>query len=233
MSASEDGRWYGADDRWPRHTDSAFRGALDKARRAGWLFRESTGHGFGRVYCRPPSDGEYCMVTVYSTGRGRENVARDLAKRVDHCRHLSLADSAALGGAERYLDRAEQLIAAAEGLLAKAAMEDRLTEALARAEELLDSANEHVAEFDTLVEAAKNYDDGVRVVAAEVRVVLQSLDVDANIGSATLLEQAEEATNEASEQAKLVVRATASDAVKRRIATVRRQIAAIRSNRTF
>jgi hypothetical protein len=170
------------------------------------------------------------METVYSTGRGRESVARDLIKKVEHCRHLSLADQAAISGAERYLDRAELLVTAAEGLLVKAAAEYRLTEVLAQAEELLEAANEHVAEFEALVDTAKTYEDEVRAVALEVRATLQSLQADSAATPTSLLDEAEEATRSATEQVKAVARAASCEDLKRRIATVRRQIQSVRSN---
>ena len=79
-------------DQWPLHSRPLARAALEEARAAGWWFRPSEGHTFGRLRCMPPEqdrEKDACKVPVYSTSGPRDGseTARAIRDAVRKCGH--------------------------------------------------------------------------------------------------------------------------------------------------
>jgi hypothetical protein len=151
MPASGQEGWYGADEEWPRHPKPWFRNALEKARRAGWLYRKNSSHSHGTLYCRDPAIGPCCKYPVFSTGRAGENAAREVERLISRCQHDLEKRRSALVNAEGQMVKAEKLIRAAEALVDRAHHEQASAAAWARAVELVDLAGTSVHEVDAML----------------------------------------------------------------------------------
>lgn len=113
-------RWYGPDEPWPEHDQPWWTEALEVAREGRWHLITFSGHTWGKVVCSREVDDPHQKV-IFSTGRGSENVARDLPKLVTRCKHsrdgATAEDAGRLAQARRLLDGAGLLLDAAEGCL--------------------------------------------------------------------------------------------------------------------
>ncbi|MFJ1298556.1 hypothetical protein ACILG0_01245 [Pseudomonadota bacterium AL_CKDN230030165-1A_HGKHYDSX7] len=74
----------------PAHPDKDIQAALRHAVAWGWRIQTSRGHAWGRLYC-PYEDprcreGDFCIVSIWSTPRSPFNHARALRRVVDQCR---------------------------------------------------------------------------------------------------------------------------------------------------
>lgn len=147
--------WYGAEDEWPRHPESWWREALPKAQQAGWWLEKYVGtskHRWAKLKCRRTDDRDdaVCTIRVDSSGKGAENVARDVPKKIKNCPHRSEdldSPDAALQRARERLDDARALLEAVERLLEQRG-------AVAHARELFLDALEAGDEVERLVDAA-------------------------------------------------------------------------------
>lgn len=127
---------FGPDEVWPRHQKQHWRVAMGLAREAGWTFHHlGAPHRFGILVC--PA-GEHA-VPVDSTARGAETKAKEVPKRLRQCQHgrRSTPDS----GASRRRTECERLLARAEELLGRVAVEVGLAEAFVAALADLDAAD--------------------------------------------------------------------------------------------
>ncbi|MEV0731297.1 hypothetical protein [Polymorphospora sp. NPDC050346] len=158
-----DDLWYGPDDQWPRHDHPSFRNAFRVARKAGWHFRGTLGHGFGRAYCgRVDRGGEVCKVIVNSTPKDPESRVKDLLRAVRDCPHRYAGQTSQLGLAGRLLDDADRLLDAAERMVAADLAARRAGDRLRRAEELVQLAEENADEFDRLLREAADFEAEAR-----------------------------------------------------------------------
>jgi hypothetical protein len=163
-------RWYGPDEQWPAHNHAWWRKALAEARRARWHLLKLDGHSWGKVVCSRTIPDEAHEKVVFSTGRGSENVARDLTRMVRRCRHPRDGErDEDLRPAIQLLDGAERLLDAASKCLSHQAHEERAAQLEVRALELLELAEANLAEaareagvadrledeFDRLVDEAR------------------------------------------------------------------------------
>lgn len=149
-------------DQWPRHSRPQARAALEEARAAGWWFRPSAGHTFGRLRCTPPDQdpgNDACKVPVYSTsgpedGSETSRAIRDALRKCPHHRGGQVPEALTPDSAARLaagaLTLTARLIEAAQALLRK---------------------NQALTEADGVVEAALGrLDDKAAIDQAEVAV---------------------------------------------------------------
>lgn len=116
---------------WPKHPRPQARAALEEARAAGWSFRPSAGHTFGRLRCLPPErdpESEACKVPLYSTsgsadGSDTARVIRDAVRKCPHDRGPQAENEPSPEVAARLaagqLAQIQALVEAMESLLAK------------------------------------------------------------------------------------------------------------------
>ena len=77
-----------------RHADREIEGALRHAETYGWRVEMAAGHAhaWGRMYCPSPDnecrEGEFCIVSIWSTPRNAQDHARRLRHIVDTCIHV-------------------------------------------------------------------------------------------------------------------------------------------------
>jgi hypothetical protein len=177
--------YLGPTDRWPAHSRPQARAALEEARAAGWWFRPSGGHTFGRLRCVPPErdlEQEACVVPVYSTsgtadGSDTARVIRDAVRKCPHERDFGTDGGAHPEGAARLaagkLAQIAGLVEAAEGLLAKEAADreadDVIEDALRRLAHDIDSPIDGLDERATELERLASLESG-RAYAAASRV---------------------------------------------------------------
>lgn len=150
----------GPHDSWPRHSRPEAQAALTEARSAGWYFKPSKGHAFGRLRCRPvdvATQADSCSVPIYSTS-GRSDgseTARVILSALRKCTHqipsgvrsLDPLESADLARGKIVTTR--RLLEAAESLLLK---EDVLQDAaIIEAEILLKLEEDWPANIDDAV----------------------------------------------------------------------------------
>jgi len=140
--------YLGPDEQWPKHPRPMPRAALERARQAGWWFEEVSGHGFGRIRCRPPhlDDGrtDACKVPIWSSSGSDDGstTARAIDDQVRKCPHQSELPrtppdpEASARLASGRLAQASALILAAEALIqeadARKDSETLLNEAISR-----------------------------------------------------------------------------------------------------
>ncbi len=160
-------------DAWPRHQRPQAAAALEEARLAGWWFRPSDGHIFGRLRCRPPAPGgmtddDACKVPIFSTsgpadGSETARVIREAVRKCSHSRTQASPrsrDSAALLAGGR-LDELSRLAVAATALLYAA-------DATQQADIALDDAVQALEEHSRTeeAEALERHSDEMRRRAA-------------------------------------------------------------------
>lgn len=152
--------WLGVDDPWPDHPHQEWRITLEQARRAGWLLRKVSAHGYGLIVCKRSSGDagrDFCQIKVESTARATENVARSARTKLSRCRHRDDAPPDPASDAAVLLASAERLLDAAE----RCHEGRRLA---ARAEELLDGAE---ADLEAAFALAESMDaEGEQLVSA-------------------------------------------------------------------
>ena len=74
-----------------RHANREIEGALRHAEMYGWRVEVSAGHAhaWGRMYCPNPDsqcrEGEFCIVSIWSTPRSPVDHARWIRRTVDGC----------------------------------------------------------------------------------------------------------------------------------------------------
>ena len=78
-----------------RHPSKEIEAALTYAEDRGWTVVRLNGHAWGKIMC-PWNDsdcrcGTFCQVSVWSTPRVPEDMARRLRRTVDHCIRLAAA----------------------------------------------------------------------------------------------------------------------------------------------
>lgn len=163
---------YGPADEWPKHRQACWRDTLRKAREHGWYLERTSDHAWGVLRC--PGDGGCAPITIFSTGRGAENVARATKRRVERCRHGAKSPVAKV---QRHLDSAERFANAAEELL-------RRGECYASVEEALNMASSALTQAEQ--EALLNRIDELPAVEEPAEgEVLQQLDgADRELGEA-------------------------------------------------
>lgn len=135
------GAEYSPQATWPSHTHKAWNETLTYARQHGWSLRTYDGHTWGKVSC---PTGE-CSVTIFSTGRSTESVARSTRSKVERCRHGGPAVDR-LAQVDDRLTCAERLLDACDELAKRDEAERRL-ELLDEASESLEAAS---AEFEAV-----------------------------------------------------------------------------------
>ncbi len=125
--------WYGPEDAWPRHPEPWWRDALKAAQKAGWWLEYSVGksrHTWGKLRCTRTDNADVnpCTARVDSSGKGAENVANDIPKRITRCPHREAdptTPDARMARARERLQDAEVLLTAVEGVLdQRGALED-------------------------------------------------------------------------------------------------------------
>ncbi len=148
--------WYGRDDNWPRHSESWWRDALLEAKEAGWWLEFHVGnskHRWGKLRCTRTDDRsvEPCTIRVDCSGKGAENVARDVPMAIRKCPHREgdpTTPAAHMRRAVERLQDAETLLVAVEGVLdERGALED--AERL-----LLDAFDKAVDDVERFVDTA-------------------------------------------------------------------------------
>jgi hypothetical protein len=212
-------------DPWPRHSRPQAGAALEAARAAGWWFKPSGGHTFGRLRCLPPehaAGSDACKVPIYSTsgaadGSDTARVIRDALRKCPHDRSPVAAepDPEASGRlASGKLAKIAALIDAAESLVAERS-------ARREANEVIDGALRQLAEdqdaaIDHLDEAAAQL--GRRAETEHGRAYSAALRAGAGEpwppaeGAEELAELAQRALQEAMG---LIVRAASSEGIGR------------------
>jgi hypothetical protein len=188
--------WYHPEERWPHHPKPWFRDALDYARAHGWFFKKLSSHSFGLVYCRRSEDGDHCKFRVDSTGRGGESKARDLQLLVDRCTH----GTAALSNAttiETQVAKAERLTEAAAALIDESRQAERAGELYARAEELLEAAEDRAQEIDQLMSDASEAEREARAAHWDGVIMLAGTEVPPDEGAPAVLDAAERTASSA------------------------------------
>lgn len=212
----------GPDDPWPPHPEPWWRSALAKARSAGWSLEVFDGHSWGRVKCPSEDRNDRHATLISSTGRGAENVAKDLEKHVRQCIHGKTPAEDPLSVGEQHADVAEHLLGAAKKLWAT---EQRLQRAL----ELLDLAADTADEADAALDRAADADDAARAATAEVVRGLRDAGLTLS-GSPTpgnLVSGSDVSVREG--QAVLRgVRGAAARALRTRLTTLRAEVATLR-----
>ncbi len=211
----------GKDESWPQHSRPEARRALEEARQAGWWFRPSSGHTFGRLRCLHPEqhlDAEACVVPIYSTsgsedGSETARVVRDAVRKCAHERHPppepDLDPEGAAHLATGTLSQVEALAEAGEGLLDKAValseagavLEAALGELAVDSNAAIESSDEKLAALER-----KAFEADGRAYAAASRAVASD-PWPPDEGAQELLDQARYAYDEA---ARLVAHATGS-----------------------
>jgi hypothetical protein len=183
-------RWYHPEERWPQHPKTWFRDALDYARAHGWLLKKLSNHSFGWVYCRRSDDDDRCRFRIDSSGRGGENAARDLRLQVNRCPHRTPVPSGAaiLGG---LVDKAELLTAAAATLIDESRHTQRAIELYARAEELLDEAEDRTDEVSQLMLDAGEAESEARAARADSDTRLEGTGLPPGERAPAVLDAAE------------------------------------------
>ena len=143
----------GMERHWPKHPAAEWRETLEVARNAGWFLMLNSDHSWGAITCNPDLDrDERCGITVFSTGKGAENVARSFRKKIARCRHskkseVSVVDEACIERAQGHFRKAHRLVTAAERLHAEG-------EKAKEVEELFQQALENVEHAERLLEQA-------------------------------------------------------------------------------
>lgn len=230
MSASDSG-WYGSADRWPNHPYPFFRQLLAKARRRGWLLRKGGGsaHIFGRLYCGEPSTTQDpCVLVIFSTGSGAESVARHFDRQIDNCPHRDTALIEATTRAEELLAGAERLIEAADRLISGSEIEQSALGAWARAEELIDAADENLEEVRALLEEADASDEAAVRARMEAQELLRSTRFEGATDPQELLGGAEDAAREVGALTTATFPADAQRRFRRRLSSLRTKISDLR-----
>jgi len=168
------GEWIGPDAPWPAHSKNFWDEPLAKAKAARWWVRKFDAHSWGKVVCRREPSDDRCELVIFSTGRGGESVAKELAKKVDRCPHRAASPPNLTAGqravirAGEHLGKAERLILAvrrlreagqaeerAQELLGYAVIHVELGESEALAEDALTEAGVHESEADQLRRLAR------------------------------------------------------------------------------
>lgn len=143
----------GQDRQWPKHPATEWRETLEMARNAGWFLMLNSDHSWGAITCNPDLDRDSrCGITVFSTGKGTESVARSFRKKIDRCRHpkkleSSTVDRACFDRAQSHVQKAQRLVTAAERLHAEGRQ-------AREAEELFQQALVNVENAEQLLEQA-------------------------------------------------------------------------------
>lgn len=125
---------YGPEEHWPDHPKPWWRETLDRARSSGWRLDKTSDHTWGVIRC-PQS----CKIVVFSSGRGGETVAISARRIIARCTH---GPASPLAKVVTLLGQAEQLIDAAQELLARQERETQIEEMLAHADRALSEAEE-------------------------------------------------------------------------------------------
>jgi hypothetical protein len=221
MSKRGDGGWYTPADQWPRHNATWFRDALGYARSKQWHLREHSGHSFGTAYCSHPHDVDLpCKFTVFSSGRAGEDAARELRRLVDNCPHLQHSERASLQRGRQIIAKVETLLAAASFLLGRDELADQAAEAWARAEELIELAEDSVDEVAELMQEAEAYEAQAGAATLEARDVLQPLGL-LHLGPRAIADLAGREAQQASAEVEQLPAAPAAEDLRERIAMAR------------
>jgi hypothetical protein len=146
--------WLGPDEPWPKHPRPEAEKALAEARGRGWWIKETRGHTFATIVCHSPSDGtrlderNICRFHVYSTSGDSGQTAKNIRRAVTGCRHgTDEPDLTAASPARRLdqalvlVDRASELLAAAETLARDPARRSQVDELLVEADRRIDQAH--------------------------------------------------------------------------------------------
>jgi hypothetical protein len=154
------GMYLGPADSWPGHPRPQARAALEEARQAGWWFKSSAGHGFGRLRCLAPEqdpDNQACKVPIYSTsgsadGSDTARVIRDAVRKCPHGRTTAAAEpdpEAHARLASGKLAQIDALIVAAQSLASEQAARNNANEILEGAlRQLEEDENAHVEHLE-------------------------------------------------------------------------------------
>lgn len=156
----------GPDDEWPPHPHPEWRETLTHARSRGWRLTPHSGHSFGTLAC----EQGVCRITIFSTGKGSENVARTTRQDVERCAH-GAAVGDLLSSVDDRLAKAENLVSAAEAMLAKQKAENAIV-LLEDADELLEAVWD---DFSRLVDEAEIQAQLIEVAFVKAGIEAMSL----------------------------------------------------------
>ncbi|MCC5952047.1 MAG: hypothetical protein JJU45_08115 [Acidimicrobiia bacterium] len=154
--------YLGPDEPWPKHSRPEAREALDEASDAGWSFRKSAGHAFGRITCPAKGSPDACIVVVFSTSGPADGseTAKAIRRGLRKCRHAPKSELADAADEERLSDatiirRVEQLLRVANGLAERNRAMAARDEALDRADEFaFDEADRRIVDADNTAQTA-------------------------------------------------------------------------------
>lgn len=154
--------YLGPRDTWPTHSRPEARDALAEAARAGWSFRKSAGHAFGRIACPAQGTPEACMVVIFSTSGPADGseTAKAIRRGLRKCPHHAEPDAAESAEEEvlseaAIVRRVEHLLEVVDGLEERARADERRDDALARGDDGdFDEADQRLVDADNTAQVA-------------------------------------------------------------------------------
>jgi hypothetical protein len=73
----------------PRHPKSEIEAVLKYAESKGWTVKVGGSHAWGKLYCPFNSkvcrNGEFCIMSIWSTPKNANNHAKQIRQKVDGC----------------------------------------------------------------------------------------------------------------------------------------------------
>lgn len=202
-------------DNW-HHQNKEWQITLDMAKAYGWPEpRPGTDHNTRLLAC--PAGVH--RISIFSTGRGSENVARNFRKKIKRCEH-SPHSLNLLTNISSHLDSAERWITAAERSAAFNATEQKLEAIIEDAENLMAEVE---AEFDLLTAKLDDLNLELReLVPTDPRPTTQRMTDAAHADLRTANEELRQAPSDSDQLAQLRSR---HKALEGRLRTVRKTLA--------
>ena len=160
-------------DLWT-HQNKEWSKTLKMARDYGWCEpRETSNHP--KIILDCPQSSPQCRITIFSTGRGTENVARSARNKIRNCTHR-MGVEREIGEIRRKLDTAERLINAVSLLIDQKQAQQNVMELLAEVERCIDEVEEQLLTA-SYVEESDRYDQIMGQVATYENDLVEYADL--------------------------------------------------------